>query len=162
MSELTAADRQQLRLVGSVAADVEQEAVEAGRVEEVRHRQRPVAGRLPAVDQDHAGAGRPLPRRNEPCRQVEAINRDDRVLERHAEVGGGRLHLMAARIAGTRAVGERESVRQPDLRGGNGGGNAGATNGAHAPKVTARLAWLSSAPLRRARETASRIRSPGA
>ena len=131
VSELTAADRQQLRFVCSVATDVEQEAVEARRVEEVRHRQRPVAGRLPAVDQDNAGAGRPLPGGNEPCRQVEAINRDDHFLERHAEVRGGRLHLMAARIAGTRAVGERESVRQPDLRGGNGGGNAGATNGAH-------------------------------
>ena len=143
-SELATADRQVLWLVCPVAADVEQEAVEAGRVEEVRHRQRPVAARLPAVDQHHARAWRPVPRRDEPGRQVEAVDRDDRVLERHAEVVGGRLHLVAAWIAGTRAIGKREPIRQPDLGGGDGGGNAGATSGAHVPKVTARPPHLSS------------------
>ena len=78
------------------------------------------------------------------------------VLERHPEVGGGRLHLMAPGIAGTRAIGEREPVRQPDLGGGDGGGDAGATNGAHTPKVTARPARLSSAPGSRTRHHALR------
>ena len=117
-----------------MAAHVEQEAVEAGSVEEVRHRQRPVATRLPAVDQHHARTRSAVPGRDEPGRQVEAVDRDDRVLEWHAEISGGRLHLMAAGIAGTRAVGEREPVCQPDLGGRDGGGNACATNGAHSPR----------------------------
>ena len=49
--------------VRAVAADVEGQAVEAGGVEEDGHRQRPVARRLPAVDEDDAGA---RARRREP------------------------------------------------------------------------------------------------
>ena len=71
--ELAGAERQVLGRVGPVAADVEGQAVEAGGVEEGGHRQRPVARRLPAVDEDdartrvrrpragmnHAGSGSP-------------------------------------------------------------------------------------------------------
>ena len=54
--ELAGAERQRLGRVGAVAADVEGQAVEPGGVEEDGHRQRPVAGRLPAVDEGDARA----------------------------------------------------------------------------------------------------------
>ena len=45
-----------LGVVRAVAADIERQAVEPGGVEEDGHRQRPVAGGLPAVDEDDARA----------------------------------------------------------------------------------------------------------
>ncbi len=54
--ELAGAQRQFLGGIRTVAADVDRQAVEAGRMQEQRERQRPVAGRLPAVDEHDAGA----------------------------------------------------------------------------------------------------------
>ena len=45
--------------VPAVAADIDRQAVEPGGVEELRRRQRPVARRLPAVDEHDARAGAP-------------------------------------------------------------------------------------------------------
>ena len=72
-------------------------------------------------------AGMKLSRRQRRARATATAS----VLERHAAVGRGGWHLVAAGIAGTGAIGEREPICQPDLGGSDGGGNAGATNGAH-------------------------------
>ena len=69
LPELAGAQRQVLGRVLAVAADVEGQAVEAGRVEEDRHRQGAVAGRFPAVDEDDARATLAVTGRDEPGRQ---------------------------------------------------------------------------------------------
>ena len=55
--ELAGGQRHGLRRVRTVSPDIDRQAVEAGRVEEQRDRQRPVARRLPAVDEHDARAG---------------------------------------------------------------------------------------------------------
>ena len=75
--ELAGADGQRLGRVRAVAADVDGQAVEAGGVQEDRVGQRPVAGRLPAVDQRDARTGRAVAGRDEPGRQVEVARADE-------------------------------------------------------------------------------------
>ena len=84
--ELTRADRQRLRRVGAVAADIEGQAVVAGRVQEDGHRQRPVAGGFPAVHEHDPGPGRPATSRDEPGRQIQVrTGAHGHGLERQAE-----------------------------------------------------------------------------
>ena len=52
--------------------------------------QRPVAGRLPAVDERDAGPGRATAGRDEPGRQLDVVRLDGQRLERQAEGGRGR------------------------------------------------------------------------
>ncbi len=63
--------RELLRAVGAVAAHVERQHVEAGGVQDLRVRDRSIAGRFPAVDEDDA---RPCggPRRDEPAGEAQA------------------------------------------------------------------------------------------
>ena len=70
--EFAGAQRQLLGRVRAVAADVEGQAMEARRVEEDGHRQRPVARRFPAVDEDDAGARRSTSGGDEPGRAAAA------------------------------------------------------------------------------------------
>ena len=74
--------------VRAVAADVEGQAVEPGGVEELGVRQRPVAGRLPAVDEHDARARGAAASRDEPGRQRRrSAERTVDLLERQPEVG---------------------------------------------------------------------------
>ena len=83
-----ARQRQVLGRVRAVAADVEGQAVEPGGVEEQRHRQRPVARRFPAVDEDDARARRAAAGRDEPRRAGRGRRtRMSHRLVRQAEVG---------------------------------------------------------------------------
>jgi hypothetical protein len=60
LPELAGGQWQRFGRVLAVAADVEGQAVEPGRVKEYREGQRAIAGRSPAVDEDDAGPRSPL------------------------------------------------------------------------------------------------------
>ena len=85
--ELAGADRQGLGRVRAMAADVDGQAVEAGRVQEDGVGQRPVARRLPAVDEGDARTGLAVAGRDEPGRQLDVAGADGGRLERQPEVG---------------------------------------------------------------------------
>ena len=86
-AELAGRDRQRLCGVGAVAADIDHERVEAGRVEEDRHRQESVACGLPAVDQRDARPREAIAGGNEPAGQGQLARLDVDGLERQADVG---------------------------------------------------------------------------
>ena len=74
--------------------------------------QRPVAVRLPAVDEDDPRTASPAPRGDEPCGEIPARVSDDRVLERQSPVGRGQPRHDSARQPGPDAVDDREPVRE--------------------------------------------------
>ena len=132
--ELPGAQRQRLGGIGAVATDIDGQAVEPGGVEEQRVRERPVARRLPAVDERHARTRLPAAGRDEPRRQVHVAGADRGRLERQAEVRRGDLRRVLARVPGSGAVGERESVGQAERRRGDGRREPGSTDESHGPR----------------------------
>ena len=85
--ELAGGDRQRLGRVRAVAADVDGEAVEPRGVEELDHRQEPVAGRLPAVDEGDARARARRPGRDEPAGQGQPVRDGTATSSKAARVG---------------------------------------------------------------------------
>ena len=129
--ELAGADRQRLGRVRAVAADVDRQAVEAGRVQEQRVRQGPVARRFPAMDEGHPGpAAPPRAGMNQAgsSRSPERTRASSNGSPRSAGVDGRRV---LPRIPGPCAVGEREPVGQAELGGGDGRREPGAPDGSH-------------------------------
>ena len=104
VAELCDADRQRLGRVVAVPADIEREDVVPGGMEDLGVRERPVAVRLPAVDEDDARSGGPIAGRDEPRRQFTAGGVDDGLLERQAAIGRRQLARPAPR-EGPRACG---------------------------------------------------------
>jgi hypothetical protein len=108
--ELAGRDRQGLGGVRPVAPDVDREAVEPRGVQEHRHRQQSIPGRLPAVDERDPRSGRTVAGGDEPARQGQVAGRDLDGLERQAEVGRVDLRRPRDRVARADAVEEREPV----------------------------------------------------
>jgi hypothetical protein len=127
--ELACADGQLLGRVRPVAADVDREDVEARRDQEVRHRQRPVATRFPAVDEDDPRSRLAVAGGDEPRRQLRPGGWKRHLLEREAQVRGCGSRCERARVAGPRPVDEGEPVGEREWRRGDGGRQPGAANG---------------------------------
>ena len=133
-SVLAGAERQDLGRVGPVAPDVEGQAVEAGRVQEDGVWQGPIAGRVPAVDEDDAGAGRAAPGRDEPGGQVAGVGWDHGVLGRQAEVGRREPRRPSMGEARPDPIDVGEPQGGHERGGGQPGDDAGATEGGHQPR----------------------------
>ncbi len=121
--ELRHVDRQRLRRAVAVAADVEDQAVEAGGVEIADVGEGSAAVGLPAVHDDDAGSrparGAGIGRcRHEPARQSQVAGRDFDALIRQSKLIGRRLDRTAVRQADALPIPECELV------GGTVGGHA--------------------------------------
>ncbi len=132
-AELPAADGQVLGAVCAMAADVEGEAVEAGRVEELNVGDHSIPGRVPAVDEGDTGTWGTVVGRDEPGRQVAAGRADDRQLEGQAEVGRAELRWAAIGEAGSGAVQPGEPVGQRNGQGSERRHDAHSAEPGHAP-----------------------------
>ena len=131
LPELAGGQWQLLGRVLAVAADVEGQAVEPGRVEEHGEGQRAIARRFPAVDEDDARAALTASGRDEPRRQGDAVGFDEHRFVRQAEIGRRDPGRVPARIPGTHAIGQREAVREAERGGGSGSRDPGAAEIPH-------------------------------
>ena len=132
VAELAGAERQVLGRVGAVAAHVEGQAVEPGRMEEHGQRQRPVARRLPAVDEHDARPPGAAAGGDEPGREGDAVGVDPHRLIGEADVRRRHPRRLAPGVAGPHPVGQREAIRQPDRGGGDRGGDPDPAEHPHA------------------------------
>ncbi len=130
-TELTGTQRQVVGGVRTVGPNVKRQAVEARRIQEQGHRERPVTGRFPAMDQDYGGSGCSAPGGDEPGREIQPVARDRQGFVGEPDIGWGQVRRTPARIAGAHAIGQRESVRQPRCRGGDGGSKPGPADSPH-------------------------------
>ena len=130
-AEFAGAERQIFGWVRAVGADVERQAVEPGRIEEERHRERPVAGRLPAMDEDDRGSGCATACRDEPGGQVEPVALDRQGFVGETQVRGRDVRNVPTRVSSSHPIRQRESICQPDLGGGDGRSEAGPADGSH-------------------------------
>ena len=116
-AELAGAERQIVRRVRAVGADVKRQAVEPAALRKsaigsVRSR----ADSQPWT-RTTAGPGCATAGRDEPGRQVEPIRRrHDGLSNGEPEVGGRDVRDVPARISRSHAIGQRESIRQPDAQ----------------------------------------------
>ncbi len=115
-----------------MTADVDGQAVEAGRNQELRHRQRPIPRRLPAMDEGNARPGSAAAGRYEPGGQSgRARRRHRQLLERQAQLGRRDQGCLAAREACTAAVEQGEAIGERQRRGRESGREARSTEGWH-------------------------------
>ena len=128
---LAGADRQDLGRVRAVPTDVEGQAVEPRRMQELGGRQGPVTGRIPAVDEHDAGARGATASGDEPGRQLDAGGVHGRLLERQTEIRRAEPGRATEREAGPDAVDVGEPERGRQRGEGQPGHDAGTTNGRH-------------------------------
>ena len=115
-----------------MAAHVDGKAVKTRGAQELDHREEPVPGGLPAMDEGDARTQPTAVGGDEPARQGQPVRRGDRdLLERHAEVRRGELRGTRRRMAGSAAIQDRESIREGKRSGGDRCEDAGATEGRH-------------------------------
>ena len=130
-AELARGDRQRFRRVGAVAADVDGQAMEAGCVEEDRHRQKAVPGGFPAVDQGDARTGRAVTSGDEPAGKGQVARMDVDRLERQAHVGRAELRRAGDRKTRSDPVEQCEPVGEGEGDGDERGDEAGPSERGH-------------------------------
>src|SRR5947207_5528260 len=86
VAELADADRECFGWVGTVAAHIEREHVEAGGVEHLGVGQCSIAVRFPAVDEDDTWPRETVAGGDEPRRKLDPCRPDEYVRERHPAV----------------------------------------------------------------------------
>ena len=106
---------------------------ESGGMQEDGVRQRPVAGRFPAMHERDAGARPAVAGRDEPGRQLELARAHRCRLVRQPEIGRRQQRRMRARVAGPGAIRQGEAVREAEGRR-DGRHEPGSTNESHAPR----------------------------
>src|SRR4051794_13484736 len=106
-----------------MAADVEGEAVEARGVEEEDVGNRPIASRLPAMDEDDPRARRASSRRYEPGGERTRPRWNGRLLERQAEVRRTEPGRPTSGLARADPIDEREAIGEGQGRGGERSGD---------------------------------------
>ena len=114
-----------------MGANVKRQAVEPSRIEEERHRERSVAGRLPAMDEDDGRSGCATACRDEPGGQVEPVALDGQRFVGETQVRGRDVRNVPTRVSRSHSIRQCELIRQPELDSGDGRSKAGPADGSH-------------------------------